>query len=172
METDYKRWEQTTQSVPLWNERNRLISALIREGASVLDVGAGNMTLRKLIPQSCRYQPIDCVKGADDTIIADFNKKIIPEFGEVFDYVVCSGVMEYVHSPDDFLKTVLAWGNVVILSYAITDLVNNVEFRRQQGWFNDLGFTDLMKMFSEQGILPRQVGMWGGQVIFELKSLS
>ncbi len=168
-ETNYDRWDRVAHEEPTWNERNELIASTIPAGASVLDVGAGNMTIRSLIPASCRYQPVDCVRGADDTIIADFNKGIIPSFDEPFDIAICSGVMEYIDDPAAFLRIVMGWADLLILSYAVTDAESNIQNRRNQGWFTDLSYMDLLQIFSEQNIFARHAGVWRGQVIFNLK---
>jgi hypothetical protein len=169
METDYARWEKTARETPMWDERNKLIASLIPENVSVIDVGAGNMTLRSLIPASCRYQSVDCVKVADDTLLVDFNKGILPEIEGSFDLAICSGVMEYVESPKDFLRIVTGWANLVILTYATLDANPGIGNRRQLGWFNDLSYMDLIKLISEEKIFMRHVATWQGQVIFELK---
>ena len=127
------------------------------------------MTIRDLLPGSCIYQPMDCVQGCDDTIIVDFNKNIIPDLDRTYDYAVCSGVMEYVDSPRVFLGNVIKWADLVILTYAITDMTPDINTRRNQGWFNDLSFKDLMTLLSELGIFSRYITLWQGQVILELK---
>ena len=167
--TNYERWERVAQETPTWNERNQLIASMVPAGASVLDVGAGNMTIREMIPPSCEYQPIDCVQGSDDTIIVDFNKGIIPAFEKRFDIAICSGVMEYVHDPAGFLGIVTGWADMVILSYAVTDAEGDVQRRRQQGWFTDLSYMDLLELFSGLDIFMRHAGVWRGQVILQLK---
>lgn len=169
MQTDYERWKRTAGEDPIWTERNKHIASLVPPGASVVDVGAGNMTIRSLIPESCHYQPVDCVQGSQETIIADFNKHIIPAFEDRFDVAVCSGVMEYMHDPEEFLRIVTGWAELVILSYAVTDANPDIQNRRDQGWFNDLGYMDLLRMFSEQHLFSRHAGMWQGQVIFEIR---
>jgi len=168
-ETDYGRWTKTAREEPIWNQRNELIASIVPAGASVLDVGAGNMTIRSLIDDSCTYQPVDCIRAADETIIADFNKGLIPSFDEPFDIAICSGVMEYLNDPAGFLRIVMGWADEIILSYAITDIEGDIQHRRKQGWFNDLSYMDLFRLFAKQGLFSRHAGESYGQVVFILK---
>jgi hypothetical protein len=168
MKTDYDRWEKTATQAPSWDERNRFIGAMIPEGASVIDVGAGNMTIRNFIPSSCVYQPVDCVKGCSDTLIADFNNGIIPELGRQYDYAICSGVLEYMQDPGRFLAVVSGWADTILLSYAVTNYKPDAAQRRSDGWFNDLSLADLAVLFAKLDLVPNPVGRWGPHVIFRL----
>lgn len=48
------------------------------EDKSVMDLGAGSMHLRKILPEGVKYIPVDYKKNADDEIFATSTKKNFP----------------------------------------------------------------------------------------------
>lgn len=116
--THVRRWQKVAQAGrPLWDERNEIIAGLIPPGSSVLDVGCGAQTLKQHLKPGCKYQPCDVVKSTPDVIFCDFNAGVYPEVKERFDYVVCSGVFEYIRKPQEFLRRLPCLGRFVIMSY-------------------------------------------------------
>lgn len=172
METDIERWERTAHEPPSWDERNRVIAAFIPDGASVLDVGAGHGTLRSYLAPACTYQPMDCVPGTEQTILADFNKGQVPALTCAYDVVVCSGILEYIDDPAGFLRTVGGWGKRVLISYATLDSQPNAARRRANGWFSDLTQVELERLFATADFQARQIAEWGGQAIYEMTRAS
>lgn len=168
METDIRRWERTAREPPSWDERNRVMAAFVPGGASVLDVGAGHGTLRSYLAPGCTYQPVDCVPGTDETILADFNKGRIPVLTRVYDVVVCSGILEYIADPAGFLRVVSGWGDRTLISYAVLESQPDVARRRANGWFNDLAQAELERLFVSVGLHARRIAEWGGQAIYEI----
>ncbi len=168
METDIRRWERTAREPPSWDARNRVIAAFIPDGASVLDVGAGHGTLRSYLPPACTYQPVDCVPSTDKTILADFNKDLIPAITCTYDVVVCSGILEYIADPAGFLRVVCGWGERVLISYATRESQPDIARRRANGWFNDMAQPELEQLFATLGLDTRQIAEWGSQAIYVL----
>ncbi|HED12679.1 MAG TPA: hypothetical protein ENI62_03355 [Gammaproteobacteria bacterium] len=160
--TDYGRWLAVSKDISSWQERNVVLGKMITPGSSVVDVGAGNRFLREQLPDGCEYQAVDCVNSSEETIIADFNKDVIPVLPRFYEFVVCSGIMEYIVDPGEFLKIVTSWGKITILSYAVADTFPDVTARRANGWINDIEVKGLVDLFTSQQHDYKCVANWRG----------
>jgi hypothetical protein len=101
--TDTNLWQNNavTQQ-PKWENRAKIISHFIRHTDSVLDLGAGDRKLKKYIPESCNYIPVDCTGALPGTYIVDFNKEFhLPK--QDFNVIVSAGFVEYLSDLDAFL---------------------------------------------------------------------
>lgn len=100
----------------MWRKRIVAMFRFIKEGdKSVMDLGAGNMHLKKILSSDVRYYPVDVEKKCKDTILCDFNKREFPNLK--VDVVVCAGVLEYMKEPQWFLDNLLKCSRKIILSY-------------------------------------------------------
>src|SRR5207249_2256503 len=166
LRTDVRRWRRNAFERPAWDERNRMIAGLIPEHVSVLDLGAGAQTLRWHLKPGCHYQPCDLVKSSDDVLLCDFNAGAYPKTERDYDYVVCSGVLEYIRAPRAFLARIARLGRRVILSYAVARPDDSRWRRLRDGWVNGYSQSELERHFDELGFQWRQTGAWGRQSIY------
>lgn len=170
LKTDIDRWQEISQQEQAsWGGRNSTIAGFIPDGKSVLDIGAGNMNLQKVLPENCTYQPMDCIPTLDTTIVHDFNSNAQPPELK-FDVVVCSGVMEYIEDPQTFLKTISEWGSTIILSYGVTDYTPTRAARANNGWFTDLSEADVARMIKATGMVIKSKSKWSSQILFVINS--
>jgi SAM-dependent methyltransferase len=104
--------------------RFRKAAALARvpegQGAAVLDIGARDRGLRRVLPESIRYQgiEIDPAYGAPDVLVHDISQDI-PFAASTYDFVFCLEVLEHVPHPFRTLSEihrVLKPGGVLVLS--------------------------------------------------------
>ena len=150
-----RRWQKVAHAGrPSWDERNEIIAGFIPAGSSVLDVGCGAQTLKQYLKPSCKYQPCDVVKSSPDVIFCDFNAGIYPEIKEHFDYVVCSGVLEYIRKPEEFLRRIPPMGHYVIVSYnpLLPGGSKLARLGNGWGWVNHFTKAELQKLFDEIGL--------------------
>jgi Methionine biosynthesis protein MetW len=153
LRTHVRKWQQVAQSgPPTWDVRNAIIARFIPAGSSVLDLGSGAQTLRAHLQPGCTYQPCDVVKSSPDVILCDFNRGIYPDPGRRLDYVVCSGVLEYVRKPREFLKRVPAMADTMILSYNPRMKGESKLQRLAKHWVNHLRQEALEKMLDDLGL--------------------
>lgn len=99
--TDTDRWTRVAATAPPWDARNQLIAKHVPQGASVVEFGSGNQSLRRHV-QLSSYHPVDCVPGEGEVFICDYNTET--RFPKVrVDLVVMSGFLEYIVETEAFL---------------------------------------------------------------------
>lgn len=158
VQTHKSRWRKvSTNPEPHWDWRNRIISDLVPAGSSVLDVGCGAQTLRRHLNPTCKYQPCDLIKSTPDVIVCDFNAGLYPQVNQVFDYVICSGVLEYIRKPEEFLKTIAPLGRTLILSYSPAVPGQSRVHRLSCNWINHFTKAEVESLFDKVGIVWRVI---------------
>lgn len=156
--THVRRWAKVAQAgPPVWDKRNEIIAGLIPDGSSVLDVGSGAQTLKKHLPAGCRYQPCDCVQSSPEVAYCDFNAGIYPAVSGGFDFVVCSGVFEYLRQPKDFLKKIPQLGRTTLLSYNPLFPESSKFTRLGNNWVNHFTRDEIENLFAEMKLQWRIV---------------
>lgn len=113
-------WKQKEQVLGLeqvkWHCRMAAMYEFLNNNdRSIIDLGAGNMYLKRLLPDEIEYYPVDYQKRFSETIVCDFNKY---EFPDIYaDVIVCAGILEYIDNPEWFLEQVTIHCRKVLLSY-------------------------------------------------------
>ena len=104
-------------------------------------------------------------------IVCDFNSGIYPSLSRRYDYVVCSGVFEYIRRPSEFLSSIRQYGKRVILSYNPAGQGVATFERLANGWVNHLTSQQLEALFATNGLDWKLI--WrqdNSETIYELKS--
>ena len=152
IQTDKKRWGKVARQEPSWDERNRLLGALIPGNSSIVDLGCGAMTLKRYLKPGCQYQPCDVVRSSAEVIVCDFNAGIYPNLPMRYDYVVCSGILEYMRDPAGFLSRIPTFGAKTLLSYNPVARGETRLSRLGKGWVNHFRQDELEQLFKEVGL--------------------
>jgi hypothetical protein len=170
--TDVVRWRRVAREVPPWDKRNRVIAGFITANSSVLDLGAGARFLKNYLKEGCSYQPCDVVVSAPDVIYCDFNSGVYPDLANKYDYVVCSGVFEYIRDPICFLLKIRAYGHKIILSYCVAEKGDSIIERLANGWVNHFEEDQLFELFSKADMDGTLIysGLGTKEIIVELIS--
>ena len=168
--TDRKRWRKNVKERPSWDERNVLIARYIPAGSSILDLGAGAQTLRQYARSAGLYVPCDITQSSPDCIVCDFNRGIYPPEDRTYDITICSGVLEYLREPFDFLARIKSYSKMFILSYQPKhpDRADKME-RRAHGFVNDLSKEELESLLHRAGYRYECVERWLAQLIYRLE---
>ncbi len=147
------RWRKVAYAgPPPWDKRNEIISGFIPANSRVLDIGCGAQTLRNYLKPGCMYQPCDLIRSSAEVIYCDLNAGVYPEVRDYFDYVVCSGVFEYIRSPAEFLERVILLGNTLLMSYHPL-LPGGSKFARlANNWVNHFTTHELENLFKKAGL--------------------
>jgi hypothetical protein len=105
-QNDEKHWRHNAQSEPRisWLDRSEIASRFIRPGDVVLDLGSGAQTLRRFLPGSVGYIPVDCVKSHPDTWVADFDAADFELPDKMFNVVTCLGLFPHLEEPEALLN--------------------------------------------------------------------
>lgn len=158
-----RRWESDQAYHALWEERVALMVAPVRAGSTVIDVGAGRMAARGLLPPGCTYVPMDMVARDQSTVVCDLNRGPLPEL--TADWVLMSGVLEYVSD----VPRLLAWARRaapnVSLSFAVRDERFSYRKRLALGWVQHLDRDQLMALVRQAGFTVTDEREWEGQVL-------
>ncbi len=83
-----------------WEGRAAVAREYLDGAASVVDIGCGKMTLKRLLPDSVRYQGVDIAPRDETTIVLDLNAQTLPDLD--YEAAVVLGVVEYLDDPDAF----------------------------------------------------------------------
>jgi len=158
----YRRWGNPSQLLsPDWEARTEGIAKLIPAGSSVLEFGAARMTLRKFLPDGCKYTPTDLVDRGEGTIVCDLNARELPAFPP-HDVAVFSGVLEYVNDVPRLVAHISHSIGTVISSYScvIQEQVRGKPARRASGWVNDYTSEEFEGIFLRSGFHCDHVENW------------
>lgn len=101
---------------PEWRKRIVALSAFLsNEDKSVMDLGAGHMHLRRLLPDDVLYYPVDYKKNEENTIVCDFNKGEFPEIK--VDVICAAGILGYIEDPAWFLRQITNSCKKLLITY-------------------------------------------------------
>lgn len=154
--TDLTRWTKLSKEKkhPTWHSRNIAISKYIPPNVSVLDIGCGNKDMKNLIHSSCSYTGLDCVKHDYEMIVLDFNKTNASDIKleKLYNYAICSGVLEYINDPNAFIKFVSANANNIIISYVLAETRAHIPLNNNSGWVSGITYNSLVKLFFANGL--------------------
>ena len=153
-----------------WKECNQCVASFISPGSSVIDLGCGAQSLKKYL-RDCEYIPCDIIKRTEDTLYCDFNADIYPEFNKLYDFLVCSEVLEYVLDMNIFLDYISKMAKNLILTYDAVKKRGSYKGRRKRGWVNDYTEYELEEMFYYKGLRMLDCTVWKNQVIYMLKKI-
>lgn len=160
--SDYKRWRNVKNLSSKWESRTLQIAKLIPPEVSVIEFGAGRMTLKQNLPPGCSYTPSDIVDRGGGTFVCDLNGNTLPDFPP-HAMAVFSGVLEYVHDVPHLIAHLSANIPTIIASYAIAD--TNPRNRRANGWVNDYTAEQFVAIFMKRGYHLAFSEKWHSQMI-------
>lgn len=167
--SDIRRWSNEANLLDSWDTRTRILASFVPPGSTVLEFGAGRMTLPDYLPEGCLYTPSDIVDRGRNTLVCDLNAPQLPSF-PLHDVAVFSGVLEYVHDLQRLIAHLAKYCSSIAASYAPTDFTNQNQplNRRKHGWVNDCSVQELQNVFSKQGFQCVRTVVWESQqVLFE-----
>jgi SAM-dependent methyltransferase len=104
---------------PKWTGRNISIASMIPEQMSILDLGCGSKDLLRYIKSPKKYLGVDYNQPLADLSI-NFNDTFsLPT--DNWDYVTCSGLLEYLLNVDNFFKQITHLSQSYIFTFYKSD---------------------------------------------------
>ncbi len=138
--TNIDEWRDVAiGSQPGWEWRSEVIAKFLRSSDIVMDIGAGDQKLKRHVPASCTYIPVDCVDDLPGTFIVDFNTEFrLPEVP--FTVAVCAGSLEYINDLAGFFLSFSehAPGKQVIFTYLLDPAKADRKKMKTHNHFTDL----------------------------------
>jgi hypothetical protein len=171
--SDYRRWRNEQSLRSDWDGRTKLIAQQIPAHSSVLEIGAGRMILRNYLSGSSKYTPADLISRVPEMIALDLNAKNWPTLTH-HNYIIFSGVLEYIYDLKSCLTRVHGICDHIICSYASTDFEHQREkkVRRSHGWVNDYASQELEDLLAELGYSCTWRGMWRDQYLYQFSRIA
>ena len=157
--------ETTSQSVQRWGdagsynkysawvERAEIVSALIPDGSSILEIGVGKGDFRSLVFSArtlhvgADLNPLDA-----DTIALNLDSDPLPP--GYYDYcVVLLGVLEYVRRPNADARKICDAARHLVITYCckIDASAEGAQERLQREWINDFTEAEFVALFASLG---------------------
>lgn len=148
---DRQKWGASSSYRPDWAARGVLAAGYVRDGARVLEIGAGPGTFRQLVAGRCHYTGADLQPLDPDILALDISIDPIPS--GTWDVIVMLGVLEYLYNPHAVLRKVAAATQRLVVSYCIPSGADPQPRRRARGWTNALCEQDLTNTAATAGLL-------------------
>ena len=161
--SDAWRWGDPSELSEGAEARAALAAPHIAPGQRLLDLGAGAMRLRALLPEGCHYTPVDLVPFSPDCLVMDLNRGELPEV-EV-DLVLALEFLEFVHDVPQLLQRIAEKAGRLICSYRCHDAISTRD-RRRQGWVNDHSEQDFADMLAAAGWAIEERERGAGTTLF------
>ena len=163
--SDFERWIKSCELHENWNERTKILASMVQPNSSVIEFGAGALSLKGLIPKTCSYTASDIVSRTPGVLVCDLNENIPFEL-KPFDTAVFSGVLEYVFDIDKVFCQLNNSIDNILLSYACKEISNANRLRN--GWLSDYSRLELETIFNKYDYEVIDYREWKNQSIFNL----
>lgn len=152
-EPDRQRWARPESYRPDWAERARLAAEIIPDGASVFEIGVGAGWFRDHIKSRCNYLGADLEPLDPATLRLNLDSDSLPP--GPFDFVVCLGVLEYLHYSEQAVGRMCRSGRSILCTYCFprtpTHVFDAQTNRAKRGWVNCLSRTEIAELFGNAG---------------------
>lgn len=134
----------------LWDYRIRKLLDYVDLASisSLMDLGAGGQHVKQYLPDTVRYIPVDYKQReyCMETIICDFNAGEFPTCQA--DVVYCSGILEYIEKPEEWIRKICSCCGSVVLAYNVV-ATETIAEREGNGWICHLTDEELVGMFAK-----------------------
>jgi hypothetical protein len=136
-----------------WAGRAAIAREYLGEASSVVDIGCGKMTLKRLLLASARYQGVDIAPRDETTIVLDLNSERLPDMD--FNAANVLGVLENIDDPDAFFERLEQFG-LLVFSYnckSIKDVLTTLGLLKStpKGWRNRLSKAETISLIERHG---------------------
>ncbi len=169
----YKEWKAYDNIIDFsygrWDYRVKTVAELIpEEVSSVMDLGAGAMSIRQYLGEDVKYFPVDYCKRSEETVVCDMENHEFPDIKT--DCIVASGIIEYMSDVKWFVDSICGACDTAVISYIPIEKMGDYFIRQHEGWKNNLMIMDLCRMFLDNGFEPVEERMcYGNDLIIRFE---
>ncbi|WP_156967606.1 hypothetical protein [Methylosinus sp. PW1] len=148
--TVMERWAALTAAeAEPWSARAAMAAVWLADECSVADLGCATMTLERYLKPKQKYIPVDVVARDHRTVVCDFNLEAPPPTPAIA--AACLGLIEYIHTPTNFMALIGAQYQTTVVSYCVTDAPAAPQNRRANAWVNDFDTASIEGIFHKTG---------------------
>ena len=141
----FNEWEYI-EHFGKWEARSFAMSHHIKtECKSLLDLGCGEMHIRKFLNDGIKYYGCDYKKRDEETIICDLAKGEFPSI--CVDTIFIAGVLEYLVNWRDVLKKCSQHCTQLVMSYNTVESCPN----RADTWVNSISYQEIVDEMLQNG---------------------
>ncbi len=155
-------WSDLENHSPNWDDRTKIISAMIPPGSSVFEFGAGRLILKAMLDETCIYNHHDLKPRTENTHVFDLNSRPIPEVPN-HDFAVFSGVLEYIDDVPSLIDEISSRFPKIITSYVLKELIPSKKKRNKNGWVNSFEEPELVNIFESRGYTLQSSQLYKGR---------
>ena len=166
---DFGRWANAETFDPTWDLRTRAIARLVPKETRVIEFGSGRELLQSYLDPTCSYVPVDLVPRSSQTLVADLNKRPLPNLElRDTDVIVFGGVLEYISRLPDIPSWLRGGPSLCIASYECVSTkrytanrFSEILARMKNGWRNHYTEEQLKDIFRTGGFEFVSKQKWG-----------
>ena len=146
-----RNWRNVQHFPHQWSNRTRLAADLIGNTWSVVEFGAGEGFLGKILSHDSFYLPTDLIKRKDNFEIVNLDHPL--NLSRKFDVGVAMGVLEYLNDLNFSLQEISRNVPNFITTYCCAKyrFIRLKPLRRYIGWRNHLSETEFEKILGKAG---------------------
>jgi hypothetical protein len=132
-----------------WKQRIAHLAKCIDTAGPVVDIGCGMMWLESQLIKGNQYIPVDYVRRDGRTVLLNLNLQPWPAIEAEF--VVMSGVMEYIRDVPGLLRQLMGCGyRRILFTYCTTECWWKMSLREQLNWVSHHSLEDLLSVLLPQ----------------------
>lgn len=133
---DVLRWSDPLNLSEGARNRAHLASRFINNGATIIDIGAGNGALEQEL-QRATYVPVDLLAHNPKSQLLDVERTGVPAANSGhWDFVAALDVLPYLSAPEQFLKSAHTRANHLLVTYPVHHQ-GSIDDRLIKGWCQD-----------------------------------
>lgn len=162
--TDGWRWANPSNLQDGVEERATLAQPHIPPKGRILDLGAGLMTVMMKLTMGATYTPVDLVRYAKATVLADLNGSQFPDGS--WDCALTLELLEHIHDVPALLAKIRAVSDRLVGTYKCIEETGDIPERRANGYFNDFDRATLENLLKAAGWPSVRLETHGAHTLF------
>lgn len=171
-----QRWSNSQSHVDYWKHRTYRLAEWISSDSRVIEIGCGKQAITDVLDKSISYLPTDAFPLDPSVHILDLNRPAtqwrLPG-GDNFDYLVSSGVLEYLLATETAIEWFSTRVNTILCSYLHPEPcgMESIDERINAGFKNHYSIGQLNDLFEQFGYKRVETGFWHGHRLYKFSSL-